>query len=55
MPGTFVPMDCETGELCPPPAYPYELDEPSWGEGAASALHMLRSLEQRRQLMQPTE
>jgi hypothetical protein len=27
----------------------------SWGEGAASALRMLRSLEQRRQLSQPAE
>jgi hypothetical protein len=28
---------------------------PAWGEGAASALRMLRSLEQRRQLSQPAE
>jgi hypothetical protein len=27
----------------------------SWGEGAASALRMLRTLEQRRQLAQPAE
>jgi len=38
----------------PQPQPPGELDhEPSWGEGSASALRMLRSLEQQRRLVQP--